>query len=53
MKIKRDQVTGLALVILGIVLMVLISQFKKPITAEVLRPFEVILGFLFMAKKAL
>ena len=34
MKIKRDQVTGLALVILGIVLMVLISQFKKPITAE-------------------
>jgi hypothetical protein len=34
MKIKRDQVTGLALVVLGIVLMVLISQFKKPITAE-------------------
>ena len=34
MKIKRDQVTGLVLVLLGIVLMAMISQFKKPITAE-------------------
>ena len=34
MKIKRDQITGLALVILGIVLFVLIGQFKKPMTAE-------------------
>ena len=34
MKVKRDQITGLALVILGIVMLVLISQFKKPITAE-------------------
>ena len=34
MKIKRDQITGLVLVILGIVMLVLISQFKKPITAE-------------------
>ena len=34
MKIKRDQITGLALVILGIVLFVLIGQFKKPLTAE-------------------
>ena len=34
MKIKRDQITGLALTILGIVVFVLISQFKKPMTAE-------------------
>ncbi len=34
MKIKRDQITGIVLVILGIVLLILISQFKKPITAE-------------------
>ena len=34
MKVKRDQITGAVLVILGIVLFVLISQFKKPITAE-------------------
>ena len=34
MKVKRDQITGLALVVLGIVFMVLISQFKKPLTAE-------------------
>lgn len=34
MKVKRDQITGIALVILGIVLFVLISQFKKPMTAE-------------------
>ncbi len=34
MKVKRDQITGLALVILGIVMLVLISQFKKPISAE-------------------
>ena len=34
MKIKRDQITGLALMILGIVIFVLISQFKKPMTAE-------------------
>lgn len=33
MKIKRDQVTGLALVVLGIVFAVLVSQFKKPFTA--------------------
>ncbi len=34
MKIKRDQVTGLVLIILGIVFAVLISQFKKPFTPE-------------------
>ena len=34
MKIKRDQITGLVLVILGIVLLIMIGQFKKPITAE-------------------
>lgn len=34
MKIKRDQITGLCLVLLGIILFVLISQFKKPMTAE-------------------
>ncbi len=34
MKVKRDQITGLVLVILGIVLFVLIGQFKKPLTAE-------------------
>lgn len=33
MKVKRDQITGLALVVLGIVIFVLISQFKKPLTA--------------------
>ena len=33
-KIKRDQITGLALVVLGIVLFILIGQFKKPMTAE-------------------
>lgn len=34
MKIKRDQVTGLVLIILGVVFAVLISQFKKPFTPE-------------------
>ena len=34
MKVKRDQITGLALVVLGIVFMVLISRFSKPLTAE-------------------
>ncbi|MBQ9196107.1 MAG: tripartite tricarboxylate transporter TctB family protein [Clostridia bacterium] len=34
MKVKRDQITGFALVVLGIIFFVLISQFKKPITAE-------------------
>ena len=34
MKVKRDQVTGLVLIILGIVFLVLISQFSKPLTAE-------------------
>ena len=34
MKVKRDQVTGLALVLLGIVVFILVSQFKKPMTAE-------------------
>ena len=34
MKIKRDQITGFCLVLLGIILFVLISQFKKPMTAE-------------------
>ena len=34
MKIKRDQITGLVLVALGIVLFVMISQFSKPLTAE-------------------
>ena len=34
MKIKLDQITGLVLVILGIILFVLIGQFKKPMTLE-------------------
>ena len=34
MKVKRDQITGLVLVVLGIVFFVLISQFRKPMTAE-------------------
>lgn len=34
MKIKRDQVTGLILIALGIFFAVLISQFKKPFTPE-------------------
>lgn|GEM_PF-304491 len=34
MKVKRDQITGLVLVIMGIVFFAMISQFKKPITAE-------------------
>lgn len=34
MKIKRDQITGLVLIILGIVFAVLVSQFKKPFTPE-------------------
>ena len=34
MKVKRDQITGLALMILGIVVFVLVNQFKKPMTAE-------------------
>ncbi|MBQ9009495.1 MAG: tripartite tricarboxylate transporter TctB family protein [Clostridia bacterium] len=34
MKVKSDQITGAALVILGIVFFGLISQFSKPITAE-------------------
>lgn len=33
MKIKKDQVTGLVLVVLGIILFVLMAQFKKPFTA--------------------
>ena len=34
MKIKRDQITGLVLIVLGVVFAVLISQFKKPFTPE-------------------
>lgn len=34
MKIKRDQITGLVLIILGIVFAILVSQFKKPFTPE-------------------
>lgn len=34
MKIKRDQVTGLVLVLIGIVLAILTSQFNKPMTWE-------------------
>ncbi|MBQ7488361.1 MAG: tripartite tricarboxylate transporter TctB family protein [Clostridia bacterium] len=34
MKVKRDQITGAVLVVLGIVVIGLISQFSKPITAE-------------------
>ena len=34
MKIKRDQITGMVLVILGIILFVLIGQFKKPMSLE-------------------
>ena len=34
MKIKRDQITGLVLMIAGIVFFTLIGQFKKPMTLE-------------------
>ncbi len=34
MKVKRDQITGLVLVAVGIVLFIMISQFSKPLTAE-------------------
>lgn len=34
MKVKRDQITGLVLVILGAVVFIMASQFKKPLTAE-------------------
>ncbi|MBQ8093555.1 MAG: tripartite tricarboxylate transporter TctB family protein [Clostridia bacterium] len=34
MKVKRDQITGIVLVIIGIIIIGLISQFKKPITPE-------------------
>ena len=34
MKIKRDQITGLALILVGVVFAVLISQFKTPFTPE-------------------
>ena len=34
MKVKRDQITGAVLVILGIVVFILVSQFKKPLTLE-------------------
>ena len=48
MKIKRDQITGLALVVLGIVFGVMTSQFKKPFTPEYpgpkLMPFIAVLG---------
>ena len=33
MKIKRDTVTGLVLMILGVAVFIMISQFKKPFTA--------------------
>jgi hypothetical protein len=33
-KVKRDQITGIVLVILGIIVFGLISQFKKPLTLE-------------------
>lgn len=34
MKIKRDQITGLVLMIAGIVFFAMIAQFKKPMTLE-------------------
>lgn len=34
MKIKRDQIAGLALIVIGIVFAYLISQFEKPFTPE-------------------
>ena len=34
MKIKRDQITGFALVVLGVLFAVLTSRFKKPFTPE-------------------
>lgn len=34
MKIKRDQITGIALVVLGVFFGFLTSQFKKPFTPE-------------------
>lgn len=33
MKIKRDQVTGLVLIIVGIVFLIMVIQLKKPFTA--------------------
>lgn len=33
-KLKRDQIAGAMLVILGIVVFILVSQFKKPLTLE-------------------
>lgn len=47
-KIKRDQITGLALVVLGIVFGVMTNNFKKPFTPEYpgpkLMPFIAVFG---------
>lgn len=34
MKVKRDQLTGIVLMILAVAITVLVFQFKKPLTAE-------------------
>ena len=50
-KIRRDHVTGLALIILGVVVAVLVMQFKKPMTAAYPGPklFPLIAAFGFVA----
>lgn len=50
MKIKRDQITGLFLVVLGAVVAVLVSQFKTPMTAAYPGPrlFPLISAFGFI-----
>jgi len=49
-KIKRDQVTGLVLVLLGIAVAILVSQFKKEMTAAYPGPklFPLIATFGFL-----
>ena len=50
MKIKRDQITGLALVVLGVIFGVMTSQFKKPFTPEYpgpkLMPYIAVFGLI-------
>ena len=50
-KIKRDHVTGLVLMLIGIVVVVLVMQFKKPMTAAYPGPklFPLIAAFGFLA----
>ena len=50
MKIKKDQITGLVLVLLGLAVAVLVSQFKKEMTAAYPGPklFPLIAAFGFV-----